>query len=155
MQKGSIKRRKAQSVASTAPQKLHIELEEKNLLGLQEKIIGYFQYSTEQSQVRLPKKRQYGNRFAFLNSVYAYNDKTVFTCNFQDHAEAVTLDGIEYVFCSDVNNSPPPINPRAVTVLGFLLCKNPSDPTVSLDPFLVGSGCNPALVMLYWTGISS
>lgn len=105
--------------------------------------------------MRLPKKRQYGNHFAFLNSVYAYNDKTVFTCNFQGHAEAVTLDGIEYVFCSDVNNSPPPINPRAVTVLGFLLRKNPSDLSDSLGFFLVSFGCNPAPAVLYWTGISS
>lgn len=105
--------------------------------------------------MRLPKKRQYGNHFAFLNSVYAYNDKTVFTCNFQGHAEAVTLDGIEYVFCSDVNNSPPPINPRIFTVLGFLLRKNPSDLSDSLGFFLVGFGCNPAPAVLYWTGISS
>lgn len=55
----------------------------------------------------------------FLNSVYVYDDKIVFTYNFRDHAETVTLDEIEYVFCSDVNDCPPPINPRAVTVLGF------------------------------------
>ena len=44
----------------------------------------------------------------FLNSVYVYDDKIVFTYNFRDHAETVTLDEIEYVFCSDVNNCPPP-----------------------------------------------
>jgi hypothetical protein len=44
----------------------------------------------------------------FLNSVYVYNDKIVFTYNFRDHAETVTLDEIEYVFCSDVNDCPPP-----------------------------------------------
>ena len=54
----------------------------------------------------------------FLNSVYVYDDKIVFTYNFRDHAETVTLDEIEYVFCSDVNDCPPPINPRTVTVLG-------------------------------------
>ena len=42
----------------------------------------------------------------FLNSVY--DDKIVFTYNFRDHAETVTLDEIEYVFCSDVNDCPPP-----------------------------------------------
>lgn len=89
----------------------------------------------------------------FLNSVY--DDKIVFTYNFRDHAETVTLDEIEYVFCSDVNNSPPPINPRAVTALGFLLRKNPSDLSDSLGFFLVGFGCNPAPAVLYWTGISS
>lgn len=50
---------------------------------------------------------------------------------------------------------PPPINPRAVTVLGFLLRKNPSDLSDSLGFFLVGFGCNPAPAVLYWTGISS
>ena len=44
----------------------------------------------------------------FLNSVYVYEDKIVFTYNFRDHAETVTLDEIEYVFCSDVNDCPPP-----------------------------------------------
>lgn len=44
----------------------------------------------------------------FLNSVYVYDDKIVFTYNFRDHAETVTLDEIEYVFCSDVNDCPPP-----------------------------------------------
>lgn len=38
----------------------------------------------------------------FLNSVYVYEDKIVFTYNFRDHAETVTLDEIEYAFCSDV-----------------------------------------------------
>ncbi len=91
----------------------------------------------------------------FLNSVYVYDDKIVFTYNFRDHAETVTLDEIEYVFCSDVNDCPPPINPRAVTVLGFLLRKNPGDLSDSLGFFLVGFGCNPAPAVLYWTGISS
>ena len=44
----------------------------------------------------------------FLNSVYVYEDKIIFTYNFRDHAETVTLDEIEYVFCSDVNDCPPP-----------------------------------------------
>ena len=44
----------------------------------------------------------------FLNSVYVYDDRIVFTYNFRDHAETVTLDEIEYVFCSDVNDCPPP-----------------------------------------------
>ena len=55
----------------------------------------------------------------FLNSVYVYDDRIVFTYNFRDHAETVTLDEIEYVFCSDVNDSPPPMNPRIVSILGF------------------------------------
>lgn len=45
----------------------------------------------------------------FLNSVYVYDDKILFTYNFRDHAETVTLDEIEYLFCSDVNDGPPPI----------------------------------------------
>lgn len=77
----------------------------------------------------------------FLNSVYVYDDKIVFTYNFRDHAETVTLDEIEYLFCSDVNDGPPPINP--------------SDLSDSLGFFLVGFGCNPAPAVLYWTGISS
>ena len=45
----------------------------------------------------------------FLNSVYVYEDKIVFTYNFRDHTETVTLDEIEYAFCSDVHKSTPPI----------------------------------------------
>ena len=85
----------------------------------------------------------------FLNSVYVYDDKIVFTYNFRDHAETVTLDEIEFVFCSDVNDCPPPINPRTFTVLGFLLRKNPGDLSDSLGFFLVGFGCNPAPAVLY------
>ena len=85
----------------------------------------------------------------FLNSVYVYDDKIVFTYNFRNHAETVTLDEIEYVFCSDVNDCPPPVNPRTFTVLGFLLRKNPSDLSDSLGFFLVGFGCNPAPAVLY------
>lgn len=44
----------------------------------------------------------------FLNSVYVYEDKIVFTYNFRDRAETVTLDEIEYAFCSDVHKSTPP-----------------------------------------------
>ena len=50
----------------------------------------------------------------FLNSVYVYDDKIVFTYNFRDHSETVTLDEIEYVFCSDVNDCPPPNSPDAL-----------------------------------------
>lgn len=44
----------------------------------------------------------------FLNAVYVYEDKIVFTYNFRDCAETVTLDEIELAFCSDVLDCPPP-----------------------------------------------
>lgn len=55
----------------------------------------------------------------FLNSVYVYDDKIVFTYNFRDHAETVTLDEIEYVFCSDVNDCPPPNQVECLLSLVF------------------------------------
>ena len=58
----------------------------------------------------------------FLNSVYVYDDKIVFTYDLRDHAETVTLDEIEYVFCSDVNDCPPP-TPRRFWCGVSLLCK--------------------------------
>ena len=59
----------------------------------------------------------------FLNSVYVYEDKIIFTYNFRDHTETVTLDEIEYVFCSDVNDCPPPkhLNAKAFRCFTFSL----------------------------------
>ena len=59
----------------------------------------------------------------FLNSVYVYDDRIVFTYNFRDYAETITLDEIEYAFCSDVNDSPPPkhLNARAFRCFTFSL----------------------------------
>ena len=59
----------------------------------------------------------------FLNSVYVYDDKIVFTYNFRDHAETVTLDEIEYVFCSDVDDCPPPTKKTSPMAVSFLLVK--------------------------------
>ena len=64
----------------------------------------------------------------FLNSVYVYDDKIVFTYNFRDHAETVTLDEIEYVFCSDVNNCPPPARKASLLAVSFLPPKGGFEP---------------------------
>ena len=56
----------------------------------------------------------------FLNSVYVYEDKIVFTYNFRDHAETVTLDEIEYAFCSDVHKSTPPEKDQSFRIGLFL-----------------------------------
>ena len=64
----------------------------------------------------------------FLNSVYVYDDKIVFTYNFRDHAETVTLDEIEYVFCSDVNDCPPPTKKTSPLAVSFLLPKGGFEP---------------------------
>ena len=48
----------------------------------------------------------------------------VFTYNFRDHAETVTLDEIEYVFCSDVNDCPPPTPHRFWCGVSFALWEN-------------------------------
>ena len=57
----------------------------------------------------------------FLNAVYVYEDKIVFTYNFRDHTETVTLDEIEYVFCSDINDCSPPkhLNAKAFRCFTF------------------------------------
>ena len=64
----------------------------------------------------------------FLNAVYVYEDKIVFTYNFRDHAETVTLDEIEYVFCSDVNDCPPPTRKTSPLAVSFLLPKGGFEP---------------------------
>lgn len=70
----------------------------------------------------------------FLNSVYVYDDKIVFTYNFRDHAETVTLDEIEYVFCSDVNDCPPPIKRHRLWRCLFCCRKADSNPSESNRP---------------------
>ena len=44
----------------------------------------------------------------FVNSVYVYDDKLVFTYNFKDGNQTLTLQEIEAAFCSDLTCSAPP-----------------------------------------------
>lgn len=44
----------------------------------------------------------------FLNAIYLYDDKLVFTYNFKDGTETMSLDDAEAVFSSDLSNSAPP-----------------------------------------------
>ena len=47
----------------------------------------------------------------FLNSIYVYDDRLVFTCNYRDGTETLTLKDIEAVFGSDLKNCAPPNEP--------------------------------------------
>lgn len=44
----------------------------------------------------------------FLNAIYVYDDKLVFTYNFKDGTETMSLDDAEAVFSSDLSNDAPP-----------------------------------------------
>ena len=59
----------------------------------------------------------------FINSIYVFDDKIVFTYNFQDGTEPITLAEIEAAFGSDLAKVAPP--PKSPDYLGFLLicCK--------------------------------
>ncbi len=53
----------------------------------------------------------------FLNSVYVYDDRLVFTYNYKDGTETLTLKDIEATFGSDLTMAAPP-NPRKRCVFG-------------------------------------
>lgn len=57
-----------------------------------------------------PNNRNYQRQIidTFVNSVYVYDDKLVFTYNFKDGTETITLEEIEAAFGSDLNQSAPP-----------------------------------------------
>ena len=44
----------------------------------------------------------------FLNSIYVYDDRLVFTYNYKDGTETLTLKDIEAAFGSDLKNCAPP-----------------------------------------------
>jgi len=57
-----------------------------------------------------PNNRNYQRQIidTFVNSVYVYDDKLVFTYNFKDGTETITLEEIEAAFGSDLNYCAPP-----------------------------------------------
>ena len=56
----------------------------------------------------------------FINSIYVFDDRLVFTYNFKDGTEKLTLEEIEAAFGSDLSQVAPPItNLRASTALRF------------------------------------
>ena len=63
----------------------------------------------------------------FLNSIYVYEDRMVFTYNYKDGAETIRKEEIEAAFRSGLKNPPPPTVPRGVMPLGdlFLRCFSP------------------------------
>ena len=62
----------------------------------------------------------------FINAIYVYDDKLVFTYNFKDGTETVPLKAVEDAFGSDLTQVAPP-NPRNPNIIpigdgfGFLL----------------------------------
>lgn len=61
-----------------------------------------------------PNNRNYQRQIidTFVNSVYVYDDKLVFTYNFKDGTETITLEEIDAAFDSDLNQSAPPERPQ-------------------------------------------
>ena len=60
----------------------------------------------------------------FINSIYVFDDKLVFTYNFKDGTENISLKDIEAAFGSDLTQVAPPTkgNPAAVEAAGLFLC---------------------------------
>ena len=50
----------------------------------------------------------------FLNSIYVYDDRLVFTYNYRDGTETLTLQDIEAAFGSDLKNGAPPQKHREI-----------------------------------------
>ena len=65
----------------------------------------------------------------FLNSIYVYDDRLVFTYNYRDGTETLTLKDIEAAFGSDLKSCAPPQTPCHVRGRVFFYCnpvlKNP------------------------------
>ena len=58
----------------------------------------------------------------FINSIYVFDDKIVFTYNFQNGTEPITLAEIEAAFGSDLAKvAPPPKKPRNSGLFAYLL----------------------------------
>lgn len=57
-----------------------------------------------------PNDKEYQRQIidTFVNSVYVFDDKPVFTYNFKDGTETITLEEIEAAFGSDLNYCAPP-----------------------------------------------
>ena len=54
----------------------------------------------------------------FLNSIYVYDDRLVFTYNYKDGTETLTLEEIEAAFGSDLTQYAPPVK-AAPKPVGF------------------------------------
>ena len=57
----------------------------------------------------------------FVNAVYVFDDKLVFTYNFKDGSQTITLDDIKAAFGSDLEKSSPPGKKRPQTLRSLLL----------------------------------
>ena len=73
---------------------------------------------TKEQVVNWISRFKYGNADApeyqrqiidiFINSIYVYDDRLVFTYNFKDGTETITLEDVEAAFGSDLTQVPPP-----------------------------------------------
>lgn len=64
----------------------------------------------------------------FINSIYVFDDRLVFTYNFKDGTETLTLEEIETVFGSDLTQVAPPKRPNSLDAVG----EKPTASTVSV-----------------------
>lgn len=55
----------------------------------------------------------------FINAIYVYDDKLVFTYNFKDGTEAIPLKAVEDAFGSDLTQVAPPNQPCKVNLAGL------------------------------------
>ena len=60
----------------------------------------------------------------FLNSIYVYDDRLVFTYNYKDGTETLTLEEIEAAFGSDLTQYAPPVKaaPKPVGFGAVFVC---------------------------------
>ena len=55
----------------------------------------------------------------FINAIYVYDDKLVFTYNFKDGTEAIPLKAVEDAFGSDLTQVAPPLHLKAIAFRFF------------------------------------
>lgn len=70
-----------------------------------------------------PDDPEYRRRIVdtFVNAVYVYDDRLVFTYNFKDGTEMITKKEIEEAFSSDLSESAPPSDQSEMTGFSLLL----------------------------------
>ena len=77
----------------------------------------------------------------FVNAVYVYDDRLVFTYNFKDGTETITKKEIEDAFSSDLSESAPPIRENRLIYGSLFSFKETIEHTRHARWFFLGIWC--------------
>lgn len=75
----------------------------------------------------------------FVNAVYVFDDKIVFTYNYKDGTETLTLQEIEAAFGSDFTNFSPPTKKHCLLAVLFCCWNLDSNPFIASDQWALAS----------------